>query len=111
MDFDKYSLFNMIKEYNKNKPIIDAYFQGKSIENYSRSGDGLNDDQKTILGFSIGVFAVVLLVNIIIYIFSIILLIKNWNNLTELARVFATVCLFLGLPLISLIIILSTKSN
>lgn len=33
----KYSLFNMINEYNKNKPLIDAYLNKYPIEQYDPS--------------------------------------------------------------------------
>lgn len=110
MNFEKYSLFNMIKEYNKNKPIVDAYLQGKSIENYSMSGDGLDDTDKTILGVSIGVFAVIFIINLVIFIWAIVLLVNHWNDpLPDWAKVCAIIFLVMGLPLISLIILLITK--
>jgi hypothetical protein len=100
----------MIKEYNKNKPIVDAYLQGKSIENYSMSGDGMNGTDKTILGLSIGVFTVIFIINLLIFIGAIVLLVNHWNDpLPDWAKVCAIVFLVMGLPLVSLIILLITK--
>lgn len=110
MNFEKYSLFNMVKEYNKNKPIIDAYLQGKSIENYSISGDGMDGTDKTILGLSVGVFTIIFIINLIIFICAIVLLVNHWNDpLPDWAKVCAIVFLVMGLPLVSLIILLITK--
>lgn len=108
MKIEKYSLINMMKEYNKNKHIVDAYIQGKSIENYSDSEDQAN---KTILGLSIGTFASVLIINIAIFIGALVLLIKRWNDpsLDNGYKYMSLFFLLIGLPLFCLFTLLIAK--
>jgi len=124
----KYSLFNMINEYNKNKPLIDAYLKEHPIEHYAdqpmpfdpsnpfpdqpgnQPGEKeLDDDGTKILGLSVGVFVVILVINLILFIIALVLLMKNWKNLPSWAQVVSLICLLIGMPVITIIIVLVAK--
>ena len=123
----KYSLFNMINEYNKNKPLIDAYLKEHPIEHYADQPmpfDPLNpidpsgnqpgqkeaeDDATKILGLSIAVFVVILVINLILFIIALVLLMKDWKNLPSWAQVVSLICLLIGMPVITIIIVLVAK--
>jgi len=61
MLFGKYSMVNMCKEFNENKPLIESYFKNHVVEGY-------DDEDKKILGLGIGAFIVLLLVGLAIFI-------------------------------------------
>jgi len=114
----KYSLFNMINEYNKNKPLIQAYLKEHPIEHFDPSKPNLidpyNDKQiddmdKKILGMTMGVFVVALVINIILFIIAVVLLITHWKNLPSWAQVVSLICLLIGMPVITIIIVLVAK--
>ncbi len=128
----KYSLFNMINEYNKNKPLIDAYLKEHPIEHYADQPNSFpdfpdpsnpfpdqpgnqpgqkeaEDDGKKILGLSIAVFVVILVINLILFIIALVLLMKDWKNLPSWAQVVSLICLLIGMPVITIIIVLVAK--
>ena len=113
----KYSLFNMIKEYNKNEPLIDAYLKKYPIAHFDPSNpypdpsddQQLDDADKQILGMSIGIFIIALVINLILFIIAIVLLIKHWKNLPNWAQVVSLICLLIGMPVITIIIVLVAK--
>ena len=100
-----YSLFNLLKAYKENKTLCDAYLNRQSIE-------GMNDDSKTVLGLGLGIFLTILLVSVVLFIIALVLLIKDWNQIPEWAKVVGIIgILFFG-PLGSIatiIIVMITK--
>jgi hypothetical protein len=114
----KYSLFNMIHEYNKTKPLIEAYLKKHPIEHFDPSNPfpiqnpddkQLEDADKKILGMTMGIFVVALVINIILFIIALVLLITHWKNLPSWAQVVSLICLLIGMPVITLIIVLVAK--
>jgi hypothetical protein len=117
----KYSLFNMINQYNKNKPLIEAYLKKHPIEHFDPSNPfpnfpdqtpddkNVDDADKKILGMTLGIFLVALLINIILFIIALVLLITHWKNLPSWAQVVSLICLLIGMPVITLIIVLVAK--
>ena len=53
----KYSLFQLLEEYQKNRDIIHAKLNNKSIENYKDS-DGNGDNDTVILGMGVVIFVI-----------------------------------------------------
>jgi len=116
----KYSLFNMINEYNKNKPLIQAYLKEHPIEHFDplnpsnlidsdNDAKQVEDMDKKILGMTMGVFVVVLVINITLLIIGVVLLIIHWENLPSWAQVVSLICLLIGMPVITIIIVLVAK--
>ena len=85
-----YSLNNLIKEYFNNKEICDACMRGETIE-YSGS-DSL------ILGMGVSMFLIILLIQIIIWIWALVALIKNWGIMPDIAKIVGVIGLFPILP-------------
>lgn len=88
----KYSLFNLLNEYRKNKDDIDAYMKGQSIENYSHeyyNGDDANYAQmKCIMGLGIAQFIIVLVASLVFWIWATVELVRHWKKLPQWAQVF-----------------------
>lgn len=101
-----YSVPELLSAYYKNKDVIDAYATGKSKEGY-------DDKETTILGFSVAFFMTVLLVGLLLWVLAIYLIVKNWDNMSTLCKIFAVVFLFLphGGPIVSIIIVMLCKSG
>jgi hypothetical protein len=65
---------------------------------------------KTILGVAVGTFVVLLLLNIVIYIWAIIALIRFWKQLNPIVILLSIFFLCTGGGIISLLLIYITKS-
>ena len=102
--YGKYSLFNMINEYNKNKDLIDSYLKGDSIENL---GDG------EIMGLSLGFFCFILVVIVLFWAWSLKFVIDNWTRLGPAAKIASILSLFgvFGGPLGTFIIVLVCRDQ
>jgi hypothetical protein len=115
----KYSFYNFLYEYEKNKERIHDYLNGREtiVEPFEDDGltinipDGLTKDEKEFLGLSIGVFIVIFVVMIAIYIAAIYLLIKRWNNLEQWAQIVGSISLIFGMPFITIIVVLVGKKK
>jgi len=97
-----YSLPNMLNEYRKNLPLINAYLKGETIE-------GMDDGAGKIIGVSIGVFLLVFLLTVGVFLWGLILLITRWNEMEEWACIVGLVCLFIGLPVVTIILAYVSK--
>jgi len=86
-----HSLYNYLVEYKNNKDLIKAYLSNQHIENYT-SGDN------TILGFSIGIFLLLLLITFAIWIWAVVILVKYWNKLPDWAKVLGLIGVLPVLP-------------
>lgn len=101
------NLFAMIDAYHKNQDLIRNHFSKK--EHYNEVNAVA--PSKTILGLAVGTFLILLLINIVIYIWVIIALLKFWNKMNIIAIILSIICFFSGLGIVSLLIIYITKSN
>ena len=87
--YGRYSVFEMAKEFRKNKPLLTAYLQGKSIENFG-------DD--AIMGMAAGTFLIIFLLSIIVWIWALVVLIKYWNALPVISKVLGVIGLLFPVP-------------
>ena len=101
--FGKYSVNNLVSEFQQNRHKIHAYVTGNCVECYSDNGD----DEKTIMGLGIGLFLVVFVIALGIWIWALVALLQNWNNLSDVAKILAVLALIgiLGGPVVTLIIV------
>jgi hypothetical protein len=103
--FGKYSLQNVMKVYNKNRPLITAYINGQSIE-------GLNDDsQKSSEIASYGglsMFIAIVLLHCFLFFWAIYAIIYHWNHLPTWVKFASIVLLFFGGSVFSLLLVYLT---
>jgi ABC-type maltose transport system permease subunit len=98
----KYSLHNVMRVYNKNKPLITAYINGHSVE-------GLNEDSENSAevasygGITMVIFMVV--IHIILFIWAAIAIYTHWNRLNGFLQVLSLVLLLTGGSVFSLILV------
>jgi hypothetical protein len=104
MLFGKYSMVNMCKEFNENKPLIESYFKNRSIEGY-------DDEDTKIMGLGIFAFIVLLLVGLAIWIWALMSLMKYWQVLPDWAKVLGLLSLIGGAPFITLIVVYIAKNS
>ena len=102
----KYSVFNMMNEFSKNRPMIQAYLNGKSIENYSYSHNNL-------MGMTVGNFLVAFVIVVGIWIWALISLVVNWSRLESWAKLLGFIGLFLGVggPIMTLLVVYLGKTS
>lgn len=94
----KYSVKTLVTEWNKNKPIIDAYLKNHSIEGADGSSTGSEVGEKAakILGWGIGIFIIVAIVVVGIWFWALFITIKSWPRLPTWAKVVSVIGLFFG---------------
>jgi hypothetical protein len=113
----KYNIFELLDAYSKNKQEITFYLKNHSantIEMYGMYGDGqtLTTDDKKILGMSIAVFLVILLINLIIFIWAIYSLVVYWKVIPDYVKVIGILGLFFPFfPVLTLILVYATKTS
>jgi hypothetical protein len=100
-----YSLLNLMKEYKDNKPIIDAYISGSSIE-------GMHDDMR-FLGLTVGVFVTMFIISLLVWIWAIVVTMKYWKQLPSWAQILAVIGLLSGIggPLMTLVVVYIGKES
>ena len=106
--FGQYNFLNMLKVYKQNQGLINAQLQGKTVEGYD--GDGDIDNTKWLkLGASR--FMVMVLISGAIWIWALVITLKYWNNISDIARLFAVLTLLTGVggPIVTIIIIYMSK--
>jgi len=96
------SVIHLMNEYVNNKELVDSYLSGQRTET-------MNNTQ--ISGLTVGVFSVVLITVMIIWVSSFYLIIKEWDLLPTWVRVVSIVDIALGTGLIALVCILATKNK
>jgi|TARA_B110000037_G_scaffold32432_1_gene39110 hypothetical protein len=103
-----YSLASLLNEYSKNKEMINAYLQNKTVE-------GFDDDNNAVyIGLGIGMFITIVVFVIIIWIWALVVTIKYWKVLPDWARVLAILGLIPvipGGPIVSLIVVYIAKGS
>ena len=92
--YGKYSVFNMMKLYRDNKPVIHAYLKGQSVEGFSKTKDDDDEDNLESTGAfaafgGIAVFLVIMAINMAIWIWALIWTMKYWKVLPSWAQVLA----------------------
>ena len=99
--FGKYSFNNLIKIYNENKPVFDAYLNGDSIECF----DGESSEKKNSIVGGIAVWMIVLfiIIHFAIFLFAIYLIVVKWKILPEWAKAISIACLVLNTPFFSIL--------
>ena len=104
-----YSLIELFKAYKDNKHIINAYFNNKSIEGYSRDSTDINVNNTAILGMTLELFLVFFIISLVLWICALVLLINNWNIIPDWAKivgVLGVLPIIPGGPIITIVIIL-----
>jgi len=105
------SLTNMLKEYSNNKGIINAYLsrkQGKVVEGYGEN----TTDAAVVMGMSVGIFFILLLAVLALYVWLFVAFFKNYKTMPMWAIIaFWAILLFIpgGGPVFGLVLIYSTK--
>lgn len=105
----KYNLFNMMNVYNKNKDMIHAHLRGEQYEGL----DDVDDDAGIIAILGVGLFLFIILCLIIFYVYAIVLLVRNWNNLKDWAKILGTAGLIIPAisPIFTYISVFAGKKN
>ena len=113
MILEKYALPNLIKEYNINKDLIREHFKGVPKEGYRYRISSDNGDVDTILGLSIEIFMLLLIISFALWAIAIYLLVLNWNDLEDWAKVIAILGIIFGVggPIVTIVIVLVGKKR
>ena len=84
-----YSLIELMNAYNDNKHIINAYIKNQSIEGYNMRDAQPADAAAggAILGMTVGIFFLFFIISLALWIWAVILLVKNWNVIPDWAKV------------------------
>lgn len=80
----KYSLFNMLREAQKNKHLIKAYIKGDTYEGFHGCWRS-----RTILGVSVPLFTTLLVLMTILWVWALVVTIVWWNQLEDWAKIIA----------------------
>mgnify|MGYP003981892711 CR=1 FL=1 len=92
---------------------VDYVKRQEKKETYGDSGN-INKEDGLILGMSVGLYAVVVVVALAIWVTTIILLITNWKNLPTWAQVVGVLGLLPIIPMgtfVTLIVVLVAKNS
>ena len=106
--FGKYSFHNLVKIYNDNKPLFDAYLDGHSVEGID--GDD-SDTPKKLSGLGLGIIITLIILHIVLYIWAIVITISRWNLIADWARILSVLCIILNVPLVSIIVVYASSSK
>lgn len=108
----KYSIFNMLKEAQEKRHIIEAYIRGDTVECYTDDDDS-SGEGKALFGFSIGLGLMILLTSLAIFVWAVVVTIKYWNQLPQWSKVLAIVGLVTGIggPVMTLIVVYVGKGE
>ena len=107
----KYSMFNLINEFNKNEHLIEAYLKNQPIEGYTGDPDDPNNPSGTIMGVTIGIFIAIFAIFLILWIWGLVITIKYWNLIPAWAQALAIIGLVFGVPIITLIVVYVSKGS
>ena len=100
--FGKYSFHNLVKIYNDNKPLFDAYLDGHSVEGID--GDD-SDTPKTIAGMSLFLIITLIIGHIVFWVFAIWFTRSNWDNIPDWVRIISVFCIIFNFPIVSIILV------
>jgi hypothetical protein len=108
--FGKYSLFECIQEFQNNRPLIRAYLKGDNLENFTQNS-GNDKNANTIFDVSIGLFLVIFLINISLFIWSLVALVKFWHEMPDWAKAVSIVLILFQMTPIALLIIYLSRGH
>jgi hypothetical protein len=91
-----------MNEYADHKELVDSYLSGQRTETMNNT---------RISGLSVGMFSVILITVMMIWVASLYLIIKEWDALPTWVRVVSIVDIVLGSGLIAVVCILATKNK
>lgn len=111
--FGKYSFPNVIKTYQNNKPLFEAYLSGKSIEGFDDSQDDSDDsNQKPKLsGAALGIFITFLVMYYILMLWAIIITALRWKRIPDWVKVLSIICILFHAPAVSLVAVYLTTDS
>ena len=114
--YGKYSVFNMMKLYRDNKPVIHAYLKGQSVEGYNHNDDDDHHHKKKgeFAAFGgVGMFLVIMTISMAIWIWALIWTMKYWKILPAWAQALAIIGLIgiVGGPIMTLIVVYIGKNS
>ena len=118
--YGKYSVFNMMKLYRDNKPVINAYLKGQSVEGYSNLNDANDSDADAAVSAGafaafggIAVFLVLMAINMAIWIWALVWTMKYWKVLPGWAQALSVIGLLgvVGGPIMTLIVVYIGKNS
>lgn len=105
--FGKYSFPNLMKIYNKNRSVFDAYLNRHSVEEFSKEFD--EDSEKIVCtkveNIPIWIVILFIIIHLIIFALAIYLIMIKWKIMPEWAKSVSIMCLVLNLPVLSLIFV------
>ena len=96
-----------MKSYGENKDLSQAYIKKEPIENNGSTNP-------TILGLTLGVFVVIFLIAIVLWIIALVLLVNNWNKLPSWAQVvgvLGVLPVIPGGPIITIVVVLIAREG
>ena len=96
------SVYHLMNEYADHKELVDSYLSGQRTETMNNT---------RISGLSVGMFSVILIAVMMIWVASLYLIIKEWDALPTWVRVVSIVDIVLGSGLIAVVCILATKNK
>jgi len=96
------SVYHLMNEYAGHKELVDSYLSGQRTETMNNT---------RISGLSVGMFSVILIAVMMIWVASLYLIIKEWDTLPTWVRVISIVDIVLGSGLIAVVCILATKNK
>jgi|688.fasta_scaffold541253_2 hypothetical protein len=118
--YGKYSVFNMMKLYRDNKPVIHAYLKGQSVEGYSHLNHTNDSDADAAVSAGafaafggIAIFLVLMAINMAIWIWALIWTMKYWKVLPGWAQALSVIGLLgvVGGPIMTLIVVYIGKNS
>jgi hypothetical protein len=107
----KYSIINMMNEYNNNKHIIDAYLNKKPIEGLNEDLNGNVEGIGMIMGLTVGFFIAFFILTIILFVWAVNVTVKYWSKLSDVAKVILVISWFMAPPILPLIVVYIAKGN
>ena len=100
--FGKYSFQNVMNVYIKNKPLINAYINGNSVE-------GLNEDSKKsseIISYGgFAMFITIMAIHVVLFVLAVYAILIHWKRLPGWAKGTSILLLFTGGSIFSLILV------
>jgi hypothetical protein len=66
-------------------------FDPNTVNDPTKKEINMSSDDKKLLGMAIGVFITILLVAIVLWIISVVLLVKYWDRLTDAAKIIGVI--------------------
>ena len=82
---------NKIIKFIQHGGKISETFDPNTVNDPTKKEINMSSDDKKLLGIAIGVFITILLVGIVLWIISLVLLVKYWDRLTDAAKIIGVI--------------------